>query len=82
MRILSHLSAYQHMWIMVMFDLPTTTREERRAYMQFRDFLLDQSFVMSQYSIYLRHTSGRAQSAPIIERIKKSVPPEGKVDIL
>lgn len=82
MRALSHLSAYQHMWIMVLFDLPTTTPEERRAYTQFRDFLLDQSFVMSQYSVYLRHTIGRAQSTPIIERIKTAVPLEGRVDIL
>ena len=67
---------------MVLFDLPTTTQEERRAYTQFRDFLLDESFVMAQYSVYLRHTTGRAQSAPIIERIKSAVPPEGCVDIL
>ena len=65
-----------------MFDLPTTTKEERRAYTQFRDFLLDQSFIMSQFSVYLRHTTGRAQAAPIINRIKRSVPPEGRVDIL
>lgn len=65
-----------------MFDLPTTTNEERRAYTQFRDFLLDQSFLMSQFSVYLRHTTGRAQTGPIIRSIKQAVPPEGKVDIL
>ena len=65
-----------------MFDLPTTTKEERRAYTQFRDFLLDQSFTMVQYSVYIRHTTGRAQIEPIVKLIKASVPPEGKVDIL
>ena len=82
MRALSHLSAYQHMWIMVLFDLPTTTPEERRAYTGFRDFLLDQSFQMAQYSVYIRHTTGRAQVAPIIRKIEMAMPPEGKVDIL
>ncbi len=82
MRVLTHLSAYQHMWIMVLFDLPTTTAEEKRAYVQFRDFLLDQSFTMAQFSVYLRHTSGRAQAAPIINKIQQAVPPEGKVDVL
>ncbi len=82
MRTLSHLSAYQHMWIMVLFDLPTTTKEERAAYTHFRDFLLDHSFVMSQFSVYLRHVSGRAEAAPLIERVSKAVPPEGRVDIL
>lgn len=82
MRALTHLSAYQHMWVMVLFDLPVTTKEERRAYTQFRDFLLDQSFTMAQYSVYIRHTTGRAQLAPIIRSIEAAVPPEGKVDIL
>ena len=82
MRAITHLSAYQHMWIMVLFDLPVTTKEERRAYTQFRDFLLDESFTMAQYSVYIRHTAGRAQIAPIIKRIEGAVPPEGKVDIL
>lgn len=82
MRALSHLSAYQHMWVMVLFDLPVTTKEERRAYTQFRDFLLDQSFSMAQFSVYIRHTTGRAQLSPIIKLIESAVPPEGKVDIL
>jgi len=82
MRAFSYLSAYQHMWIMVLFDLPTTTREERRSYAQFRDLLLNQSFIMSQYSVYMRHTTSRIQSKPIIKRIERSVPPEGRVDIL
>ena len=81
MRALSHLSAYKLMWLMVMFDLPTTTREERGAYKQFRDFLLDESFVMAQYSVYMRHTTGKSQIAPILKRVEASMPPEGKVDI-
>ena len=82
MRALSLLSAYQHMWLMVMFDLPTTTKKERRAHALFRNFLLDESFVMSQYSIYIRHTTGRAQCRPIIRRIEQAMPRTGKVDIL
>lgn len=66
---------------MVMFDLPTTTQEERRAYTQFRDFLLDESFVMAQYSVYMRHTTGRSQIAPIVKRVEAAMPLEGKVDI-
>ena len=82
MRALSHLSAYQHMWIMVLFDLPTTTKEERRAYVQFRDLLLDEGFTMAQYSVYLRHVSSRAQAKPVVGRVERGVPPECKVDIL
>jgi len=81
-RAISHLSAYQHMWLFVMFDLPTTTQEERRAYTQFRHFLLDQSFTMCQFSVYIRHTTGRAQIRPLIKKIEAAVPLEGRVDIL
>jgi len=67
---------------MVLFDLPTSTQTERRAYTQFRNFLLDQSFTMAQYSVYIRHTTGRAQIRPIIRKVEAAMPPEGKVDIL
>lgn len=76
------MSAYQYMWVMVLFDLPNSTKIERKAYTKFRNFLLDQSFVMAQYSVYIRHTSGRAQITPIIKRIQSAVPAEGKIDIL
>lgn len=82
MRALSHLSAYQHLWIMVLFDLPVMTPEDRKAYADFRNFLLDQSFQMAQYSVYVRHTTGRAQIEPIIRKIEMAMPPEGRVDIL
>ncbi len=42
------------MWLMVIFDLPVTTREYRRAYQQFRGLLLDEGFWQLQYSVYAR----------------------------
>ena len=70
------------MWLMVLFDLPTVTKAERQAYTRFRDFLLDQSFSMAQFSVYVRHTTGKAQILPLIRKIEAAMPPEGKVDIL
>lgn len=67
---------------MVLFDLPTSTKAERKAYTKFRDVLLDQSFSMAQFSVYLRHTAGRAQIEPIVRKIEAAMPLEGKVDIL
>ncbi len=78
----THLNGYRLMWVMVLFDLPTTTPEERRAYTLFRAHLLDQAFEMAQYSVYVRHTSGKDAAKAIIRRITVSVPAEGKVDIL
>lgn len=70
------------MWVMVLFDLPTTTRAERHSYTLFRNFLLDNAFEMAQYSVYVRHTNGKDAVQSLIAKIEKAVPPEGKVDIL
>ena len=67
---------------MVLFDLPTTTPKERQAYIQFRNFLLDNGFEMAQYSVYVRHTNGKDAIQAIIRKVEAAMPSEGKVDIL
>ena len=75
-------SRYKFMWVMVLFDLPTTTPQERREYSQFKNFLLDMGFEMAQYSVYVKHTNGKDAVQAIIRKVESAVPPEGKVDIL
>ncbi|NIA68490.1 CRISPR-associated endonuclease Cas2 [Pelagibius litoralis] len=70
------------MWIMVMFDLPVDTKERGKAAAKFREFLLDQGFEMSQFSIYLRFCSGREQFEAFSRRIERNLPEFGKVHIL
>lgn len=70
------------MWVMVLFDLPTTLPEERKAYTRFREFLLDNGFEMAQYSVYVRHSNGKDAVQSIIRNVEAAMPPEGKVDIL
>lgn len=76
------LSGYKFMWVMVLFDLPVTTKKERKAATGFRDFLLDNGFEMAQFSVYVRHTSGKEAVEAIIQKVEAAMPPEGKVDIL
>ena len=40
------------MWLIVAFDLPTHTKEERRRYTTYRKDLLSNGFTMMQYSLY------------------------------
>ena len=42
------------MRIIVLFDLPTVTKAERRAYTLFRRFLINDGYDMIQFSIYGR----------------------------
>lgn len=76
------LSGYQFMWVMVLFDLPTTTPVERRRYTRFRDTLLDNGFEMAQFSVYVKHTSGKEAVQAMIRKVEAAMPPAGKVDIL
>lgn len=75
-------SAFRLMWMMVMFDLPVTTRQERKQATQFRKFLLDQGFEMSQFSVYFRFCGDRSNIEPYVKKIKKNVPFKGKVSLL
>lgn len=42
------------MRLLIMFDLPMNTKSEQREYREFRQFLLENGFLMLQYSIYTR----------------------------
>lgn len=79
---MSYLSGYRIMWIMVLFDLPVLTPQERKAATDFRNYLLDEGFEMAQFSVYLRCTPSKEAAAAYIRRIGMNVPEEGKIDIL
>ena len=75
-------NALKYMWMMVMFDLPTDTAEERRKAAKFRKFLLDAGFGMSQYSVYLRFTGTRENSQKYVKMVEDHNPGTGDVSIL
>ena len=70
------------MWILVFFDLPTETKKEKKAYSQFRKFLLADGFNMFQFSIYLRNCPSKENADVHIKRIKNNLPLLGQVGIL
>lgn len=76
------LSGYRVMWMMVMFDLPVLTTEQRREATRFREYLLDQGFEMSQLSIYMRFCAGKEQVEAMNRKIAANLPSTGKVHIV
>lgn len=70
------------MWIFVMFDLPVGTRAESRAATKFRQYLLDEGFEKSQFSIYARFCSGKEQCESYLRRIEAHLPEKGEVHVL
>lgn len=73
---------YKIMRMLCMFDLPVETEEERRAYRIFRKNLMQEGFVMMQYSVYVRVCPNREYANRLENRIKKFIPREGNVRLL
>ena len=48
---------------MVFFDLPTETKKERKSAALFRKRLIEDGFVMFQFSIYMRHCPSHENAA-------------------
>ena len=70
------------MWTLVMFDLPTETKKHRKLAAKFRKDLLQDGFQMFQFSMYIRHSNSSENAQVHRNRVKKSLPSEGKIGIL
>lgn len=76
------LNAYQIMWLFVFFDLPVTTKKERKLASRFRKDLVKDGFTMMQFSVYTRHCASKESADVHIKRIKGLIPEYGQVSIL
>lgn len=76
------LNGYRLMWIMVMYDLPTTSAKERRIAAKFRDFLEKEGFSMCQFSVYAKYCGPRERLESIAKTVDEHVPENGRVNIL
>ncbi|WP_333593322.1 CRISPR-associated endonuclease Cas2 [Aminobacterium colombiense] len=70
------------MWVIAMFDLPVDTGENRKAYTTFRKKLLNEGFMMLQFSVYARFCSSHDSASTYRARIKKVLPPNGQVRLI
>ena len=70
------------MWTIVLFDLPTDSKQARKQYTQFRKHLLQDGFSMMQYSVYMRHCPSNENAKVHIKRVKSALPPDGEIRIV
>jgi len=70
------------MRLIVFFDLPVSTRAERRAYTIFRRFLVNDGYDMLQFSVYGRILNGHDAEAKHMKRLIDNLPPAGSVRCL
>lgn len=74
--------SYRYMRMILMFDMPTETAEERKAYRNFRKFLLSEGFIMHQFSVYSKILLNGTASKAMIARLKQNNPKKGLVTLL
>lgn len=70
------------MRILVFFDLPVVKREDRKEYQNFRRFLLNDGYLMLQFSVYSRICNGTDRIEKHVNRLKSNLPPKGSVRYL
>jgi len=78
----NRLNAYRIMWVLVMFDLPTDTKKDRKNYTKFRKDILADGFQMFQFSMYIRHCSSKENAEVHTKRVKSILPAKGHVGIM
>ncbi|MGL4382478.1 MAG: CRISPR-associated endonuclease Cas2 [Bacilli bacterium] len=73
------MSKYEVMKLICMFDLPTDTADDRRAYRIFRKTLIENGFTMIQYSVYIRTCPNRVFASKFVPKLKRLTPSYGNV---
>ena len=79
---MERFSEYRVMWVLVLFDLPTETKKDKKAYADFRKNLQKDGFTMFQFSIYVRHCASSENAEVHIKRVKSILPEHGNVGIM
>ena len=65
-----------------MFDLPVITDKERKIATNFRKFLLDDGYIMMQFSVYSRICKNNDDLQKHINRLKIHSPKSGNIRML
>lgn len=68
--------------MILMFDMPTETVEERKAYRKFRKFLLSEGFIMHQFSVYSKLLLNNSANKAMIDRLQANNPKKGNITLL
>lgn len=76
------LSGWSMMWIICMFDCPVRTRREVRKATRFRNDLLDNGFMMKQFSIYIKPVTSLGVGKTLVRKLSKMIPDNSSVSFL
>ncbi|MGL4676364.1 MAG: CRISPR-associated endonuclease Cas2 [Brevinema sp.] len=70
------------MWLFVFFDLPVTTKIEKKFASNFRKELIRDGYIMIQFSVYARPCGDWIRLEKHKKRLEFKIPPQGSICIL
>lgn len=70
------------MRVLVFFDLPTESLEDKREYRKFRKNLIKRGFLMLQESVYVKLALNQTVAQTIIQYVRSCKPAKGLVQML
>ena len=74
--------SYRFMRMIVMFDLPSESAEEKRNYRRFRKALITNGFYMMQESVYTRMLITPSAQLSALEAVRRNKPQDGVVQVM
>lgn len=76
------MGKFRFMRMIVFFDLPTITTEDRRNYRLFRKMLIKNGFIMLQEYVYCKLMISPSVEKSINNLLQKNKPPKGLIQTL
>ncbi|QCE33784.1 CRISPR-associated endonuclease Cas2 [Acetobacteraceae bacterium] len=70
------------MWLMIFFDLPVKSKLQRTSATRFRNALLNDGFIMIQFSVYARVCRGQEAVDKHLHRTRLAMPKAGSIRAL
>lgn len=74
--------SYRYMRMILFFDLPTETSQERREYTRFRKYLLKSGFMMMQESVYCKIALNQTVVNSLYDSLQNNKPGKGLIQVL
>lgn len=62
---------YDFMRLILFFDLPVVSKEDRRIYATFRKYLIKNGYIMMQYSVYCKIFANREAAVKHVNVLPK-----------
>lgn len=70
------------MRLILFFDLPMNTKQEIKVYTKFRKYLIQNGYMMMQFSVYCKLFANREAAIKHVQILRRNVPLKGQIRLM